>query len=268
MTTTVPRERAGEVDPRFEARRRQVAADRRRRWVRRGVVLGAVVAVLAATWGLTRTGALDVDVIDVAGAARLDHATVVQASGVAVGDPLLDVDPADAAAGIEALPWIADAVVERDWRAGHVRITVQERTPVAAVVAGAAVGVVDADGHVLAVGSLDGPPPAADGLVRVEGPALGGEGTTLDPVALPLLEVASALTPGVRTRVVAVRPAGDEVELTLQPAGTVRFGPAEDVAEKVRSLQTVLAEAQLDCLAAIDVRVPDTAVLTRDPACG
>jgi hypothetical protein len=48
-----------------------------------------------------------------------------------------------------------------------------------------------------------------------------------------------------------------------QPADLV---PAE-VATKVRTLANVLATVDLSCLATIDLRVSDTAVLTRGESC-
>lgn len=268
MTATAVHPSApAEVDPRFEQRRRQVVEERRRRWVRRGLVVAALVAVAVGAWALTRTAVLDVDALEVVGADRTGVDGVVTASGIAVGDPLLDLDLDGVATDVEALPWVARATVERDWRSGMVRIVVQERQPAAALVAGEQLAVVDAGGRVLAVGPRARPAPAAAELAQVEVEVIPAPSAVVDERTASLVAVATSLTPGVRSRVVAIRSSGEDVELVLQPTGTVRFGPAVDVEEKVRTLQTTLAEAQLDCLAVIDVRVPDTAVLTREPTC-
>jgi cell division septal protein FtsQ len=148
-------------------------------------------------------------------------------------------------------------------------LTVVERQPAAVVQAGEQSAVVDRTGRVLAV-----TPPAVDGLAVVEGVGLVEPGAVLDPRGQDLVRVAASLTPGLRSRVAVVRPAegaDDEIELVLTPDGVVRFGragAAAEIDEKVRTLATVFAEAQLDCLATVDVRVGDTAVLTRDPTCG
>jgi len=127
--------------------------------------------------------------------------------------------------------------------------------------------VVDQEGRVLEFA----PPGAAllhgGDLVVIEGLPTAPAGATLGPEAHAPLAVAAALTPGVRTRVEVVRAAGDEVELQLRPDGRVELGTTDDLQEKVQTLQSVLAEVDLSCLAVIDVRVPDTGVLTREPTC-
>ena len=84
------------VDPRIRARRASVARDAGRRRLRRLLALAAVVGfallALAATW----TPALDIERIDVRGAAHTSSDAVIEAAGVAPGDPLawFDVDAA------------------------------------------------------------------------------------------------------------------------------------------------------------------------------
>ena len=111
--------RRGEVDHRIAQRRRQVAADRRRRWLRRTGAVAAVLALVAGAAALTRTPLLDVDELLVRGHVRTPEAAVLAARGLAVGDPILELDEAGAEAAVRALPWVADADVSRSWRDGH-----------------------------------------------------------------------------------------------------------------------------------------------------
>lgn len=282
------------VDPRIAQRRRQVSADNRRRWLRRSAVVAAVVVVAAGLVALTRTSLLDVDEIQVHGTVRTTEDAVVAASGLTVGQPILELDEGAAAAGVAALPWVADVEVDRAWRSGEVVITVTERSAAAVVATPTTWSLLDATGRVLA--TVDRPPappappageapdeatqaamaahedpaavlPEAAGLPVVVGPEPGPPGTVLAEGAGPLLDVAAHITPGVATRVAAVRAEGPEVVLDLRPQGLVALGPPEELDVKLRTVTTVLAEADLTCLAVIDVRVADTAVLTREPGC-
>jgi hypothetical protein len=47
----------------------------------------------------------------------------------------------------------------------------------------------------------------------------------------------------------------------------VRFGGVDDVETKVRTVQTVLATVDMQCVVVIDVAVANTAVLTRGEPC-
>jgi cell division protein FtsQ len=163
-TQTLEPSPAVDVDPRIQARRDEVERAghrRRRRW--RLAILGAL-ALVGAGWFVTRTALLDVDRLEVEGATHLDPEEVRSASGVTLGDPLLDVDEGDVRARVEALPWVADADVEVSWR-GDVVARITERRPVAMMRGGDGRPVlVDAEGRVLQVAVL---PDAA--LVAVDG---------------------------------------------------------------------------------------------------
>lgn len=251
------------VDPRIAARRDAVVADQRRRRRRRlGILLG-VVALVGAGWFATRTGLLDVEQVEVAGAGRTPVDEIRDASGVRPGDQLLDLDPGRIADAVGALPWVATVDVSRRLD-GRVTITVSERDPVATVPDGTGgLALVDGEGRVL------GPLPAdldahRSGLVPIEGLDAPEPGATLEPVAAPALDVIARLSPGLRARVttVALTPAG-ELELGLRPQGTVALGPPVELQRKLDSLVTVLAQVDQDGLASIDVRVPSLATVER-----
>lgn len=255
------------VDPRIAERRRQVAYDRRRRILRRLGPVAVVVLLAAGAYGLSQTAAMDVDQVVVDGSVRSDPVAVAAASGIRSGDPLLGLDAGAIESAVEALPWVADATLSRTWRSGTATLTIVERTPSAIVRTPEGMMVVDPSGRVLEFA----PPGVAllhgGGLAVVEGLPAAPAGTTLGPEVAAPLAVVAALTPGVRSRVEVVRAVGEQVELQLQPDGTVELGRPVDLAEKVQTLQSVLAEVDLSCLAVVDVRVPDTGVLTRVPSC-
>jgi hypothetical protein len=56
---------------------------------------------------------------------------------------------------------------------------------------------------------------------------------------------------------------GGQLELRLNPAGVVRLGPPDQLAEKMLATQTVLAQVDLTGLAVLDVRVPASPAITR-----
>ena len=95
------------------------------------------------------TPLLDVDEVDVGGNVRTDRAAVT-ASGIAVGDPMTDVDLAVARRGIDQLPWI-DANVDRELARDRPDPR-HERVPVSAVAQSGRVVLVDARDTVLGRG--------------------------------------------------------------------------------------------------------------------
>lgn len=249
------------VDPRIDARRRAVHAERRRRQRRIAVALAVAVGSVAALWGASRSAVADVDHVEVVGVVNLRPDEVVEASGVANGDPLLDIDPGSVAASVESIPWVAKAQVVRNWREGRVTIEVLERAPVAVVDHGGSFSVLDVGGKVLGVSSRH---PSRQ-LPTITGLEPGEPGSTLAE-AVPAVDVAVGLSEAVRTHVSEIVMVDGAPELILQPQGSVRLCDASDLDVKVRTVGTVLAEVDLTDLAVIDVCVPDTAVLTRESA--
>ena len=256
VTATGPR-----IDPRFRQRRLQVrrqAGQRRLRFVVGFLAAGAVV--LAAV-GATRSALLDVDRVEIRGARRTPQPAVVEASGLGQDALMMDVDGAEVARRVQALPWVLRARARRVWPATVV-IDVSERTPAAAVRAGGgAWAVVDGAGRVLEV--VPARPGGAPHLTGV--PAAGPPGSTLDPGAGEALRVAAALPHSLRSRVSEVALVhGGEVLLRLgPPGGEVRLGVPEPLEEKLTSATTVLEKANPVDLRVLDVRVPRAPVLTR-----
>jgi cell division protein FtsQ len=251
------------IDPRIDARRRDVAEVRHRRRRRAALVLAVIVTILGAAYGISRSAALDVDDVVVTGASRTPVADIRAASGVHLGDHLVELDLDRAAGQIRALPWIRDVSINRSWY-GTIDIAVEERVAVAAVhPSDAAWLLVDADRRVVAVSDA-----APADLPVIEGVGGAVLGQTLDPAAQAAIDVAAALSPGLRTRVITVQGAHpDAIELRIRPAAVIRFGRAEQIDQKIRSLQALFAQADLQNLCAVDIRVPDSPVLTRGAPC-
>lgn len=247
------------IDPRIRQRRIAVRREEGRRRLRLLVGLATVTGLVFSGWAATRSPLLDVDGIDVVGALRTQREELVAASGISFGQAMVDIDEAGAVAGVSSLPWVLTASVARRWP-DSVVIEIVERAPVAAAPAADGWAVVDATGQVLAlVASSPSDLLALDGIA-----AAGPPGSVLGGSAAELLAVAAAVPTELRPLVTAVQ-AGDQggVELRLQPAGTVRLGPPRQLAEKFRAALTVLGQVDTQSLATLDVRIPESPVLTR-----
>jgi cell division protein FtsQ len=252
-----------DIDPRIQARRDEVARGMGRRRRRRWLVLVALVLTALAAYGLSRTPALDIDELAVTGAVQTPATDVVAASGLRIGQPLSEVGPAEAAARVEAMPWIRSAAVTRGWD-GRVVLEVAERTAELQLADGAGGWLaVDGEGRVLGQGAQPAP-----GLPVLEGVAPAPVGATVDPRVHDALHVARSLTPALRSRVTAIVAAeGGQLELTLRPVGRVRLGPPEAVPAKIRALQVLFGQVDLRDLCGVDLRVPEAPVLTRSQTC-
>lgn len=259
MTATIA------MDPRIRARRDEVADEQRQRRVRRLVVIGAVVGLVAAALAATRTPLLDVDRIEVAGVSRTPVEAVRAASGIKAGDALTDVDLSAARRSIAALPWVESVTSHRHWN-GTVTFTVTEREAVAQVVTGTGqeVALVDADGRVL---STEAEP--RSGMVAI----VGAEGSVqpggwLASTALEGLEVAAALPESLAGAVgeLSLDQRG-RIELVLVEGGQAALGDSLDLNLKFMALATLLDQVDMRCVAEVDVQVPTVPVITRTAAC-
>ncbi len=241
------------VHPRLWQRRVAVLRDqgrRRLRWVMGGVavLVAACVALLA-----LHTPLLALRHATVVGAQHTGTEAVLQAAGLVDHPPLIDVDPKATARRVERLPWVAHAVVVRDWP-DSVKITVTERVPLGSVARpGGGVALVDATGRVLAWQD-----DAAPGLVLAAPVTPGRPGTVLPSAARPALAVASALpaTFAGRVQEVAVDARG-MVTLELGGRLSAKLGSTQDLQAKLIAVASVLAGAHVSGPAMIDVTVPD-----------
>lgn len=245
-------------DPRIAERRRAVELDRRRRRGRWFLAVLITITVVSGGWLITRTALFDVDEVRVSGSVHATPEQVVDASGLRPGDQILDVDPGVIATRVGALPWVAGVEVERRL-GGVVVIVVSERTPVATVAdplggrhlvdaAGRLLGPAEGDtSSLLSLEGVTAPEPGAD--------VLGAQGA---------LELAAALTPGVRSQVSAVVVAADgTLELRLSAGRTVRVGPPVDLAAKAKTLTTFLGQVDQRGITVIDLTDADAVSAVR-----
>ncbi len=255
---------AAPIDPRIRARRvavRRSAGRRRLRWVTAGVALIGLVLVAL---GLLFTPLFDVDHLTVGGQYRTAPEEVVAAGGIDRGEPLALADLGAAERRVEALPWVDEATVTRDWP-GTVRYRLVERVPAAAVAtADGSFVVVDGEGRVLALLGA-----ATDDLPVVEGAtAEATVGATLADDQRDAVAVAAAIPAAARPLVDAVVTGTDgSVTLRLAAGGVVTIGPLDDLAAKGVALASVLAAVD-PCVATLDLSVASAPLLTRTPGCG
>lgn len=251
------------MDPRLRARRVAVRRLQGRRRLR--ILIGLVVALVTVGlcwWLIMRSPFLDVDAVKVSGVDQTDPAVVLDAAGIALGQPLVEVDAAGARAEIVELPWVASVTSARSW-SGDVVFTVTERVPVAVVAGTEGWLLVDAHGRVLEV--LDAIPA---GVVVVSGSTWAvSPGGWVGEGALPALEVAALLPGGLQQKVASIDTAGGALELVLFGGGRVTIGDPSGLEDKFLSTLTLLSRLDLTCLDRIDVRAPSVPVLTRVEGC-
>lgn len=219
-----------------------------------------MLLVVGGGWFLTRTSLLDVDSMTVQGATHESDDDVIAASGVRLGDQLLDLDAGAVARKVEQLPWVDRAEVDTGLD-GVVGITVTERVPVAtAADSEGGRHLVDASGRLL--GPVEGD---TAGLTSLEGVTPGAPGENLEG-AEGALQAIAALGPGVRSRVTAVVVAPDSsLALKLNPEGVVLIGPPTELAAKATALTTTMGQVEQRRLLSIDVRDPGNPVVVRTP---
>ncbi len=252
------------VDPRLRARRIEVKRHQGRRRLRTLIVLVVITVVLGGGVVATQSSLLDVDSVVVTGSTRTDPAAIVQASGIGLGEPLIEVDVEGAAAGVAQLPWVLDVSVDRRL-SGDVVVEVEERVPVAALpTLDSGLVLVDQGGR-----QLERVVVLPPDYVPIAGIVASGEiGQPSPPETQSVLDLIAQLSDGLRPSVSQIVNDQGSLYLVLAEGGRVNFGDASSLDEKVVSLETMLAHADLRCLFEIDVRVPSAPALTRVNAVG
>jgi cell division protein FtsQ len=249
------------MDPRIRQRRIDVRRREGRRRLRLVVAACVSATAIAAAWAVSRSALLDVDHVRLTGAEHTQPLAVIQTAGSLPGRPMIDLDEGLAASRIERLPWVAEATVRRKWP-NTVVIDVRERAPAASVPAKDGGWVlVDGTGRVLEpVAEAPADRPLLEGV-----PQAGAPGTEVAATTRAALEVARSLSPAMRLHVEAVtRAAEGELELRLRADGIVHLGDRESLAAKLLAAEAVLAHVRdANAVATLDVRVPETPVLTR-----
>lgn len=256
-------------DPRLVRRRDLVAAEHRRRRRRVLAVIAAFVVLAGVAVGITRTPLLAVDRITITGVEGAEADRVRAASGLTLGDPMVDVGPAEVRDRIMRLDGVGSAAVRLRWPRG-VDIEVAPLRPLMTVTGAGGTVVVAAGGRVLgpvegAAGADGLPVLALDDDVRDVGGFEAGDrvaGVLADVV--PVFEQLGD-APEFRS---ASLSADGSLRFALPSGGTLLFGPPEDVPSKLLAASTMVrGQVDRDCLATIDVREPSRTTITRTPDC-
>ena len=252
MTTATPVPR---VDPRIRERRIAVQRGLGRRRLRILLVIAAAVVAVGVAFLVIDSPLLDVDRVQVEGAAHLSAAQVRAATGVKDGAPLLFVDTATVRHRLEQLPWVEHARVQRVYPA-TVRVTVTEYQPAVFVRTGTSVVLIASNGHA---------------IVHVAARARGRQGdprcARAAPVDGELLSppeaagVVAQLPRPLADQVVAVDIADAGIALDLVRGGSIRLGRATDLDAKAAAALAVLARRGTTPFSYIDVSTPATPVL-------
>ncbi|MEL7158293.1 MAG: FtsQ-type POTRA domain-containing protein, partial [Actinomycetota bacterium] len=221
-----------------------------------GATLVATLALAAI--GLNNSRWLDIDDIQVVGAQRADTRHIITASGLALGQPLAEIDLAATATAVEAVPWVAAAEIDRAW-SGEVVIEVTERVEVAVIPTGARFALVDTEGRQLEV-----VPQRPGGFLTIAGvEASGVPGDLIDPPARHAVSVAEQLSPALQGRTERIQVDDGQVFLVLDIGGVANLGTDRELGPKMVALETVLDQVDMTCIDTIDVRVPDAPTVRR-----
>lgn len=253
------------IDPRIAKRRAAVAADANRSRQRQLLVALAVVAVGFVGFAVLQSPLFAVDRITISGQVSNPQA-IVEASGVAIGSPLVNVDLAEARRSIAALPVVAQVSSRRDWN-GEVVFDVVEREPVAQITTrdGSAL-LVDGSGRILAraQGVVDGAGP-----LKIVGlnPVDDGVALWVDDVAATAVQVAAAIPADVAGSTDHLEVTPFEYRLELSNGASVVLGEIATIDDQMRGLRTVLASIDQSCVVGIDLQNPDSPVIRRDASC-
>lgn len=217
---------------RLQERARAERSSRRRRRLRRaGKAVVVVVPVAGLSWVVLASSWLAVDHVEVSGTGRLAAAQVVQSAGIEDGTPLARVDTGAVEDRVAALAPVADVAVRRTWP-GTLTVEVTERIPVAGILRGGSVTLVDATGVSFAT-----EPSLPAGLVRLDV----AEPAADDPATRAALDVYAALPEPLRVSVTTVQASSPQaVTLVLADGREVVWGSADGTATKAASVLALL----------------------------
>jgi cell division protein FtsQ len=228
-----------------------VSASSRRRLL---VVVVVLLVLATGAWMATRSPLLDVDHLVVRGNERVTTPEILRAAGLERGDPLVWLDVGEATGAVEALPWVRDARVEREWP-DTVRVTVRERRAVAWADTGdGRAYLIDPHARVLAVEPA--PPAGLPQLLDVA--TTGPVGGTITPVEGA--RVAGLLHGLVQAGTRTIATDGGRVTLQTASGQEIRLGRPTQLRVKVRAAVAVLGAPQALGKAYVDVSAPSNPV--------
>ena len=219
-------------------------------------MLAAVLSGAGLAYGgvlLWNSSLMELRRVEVAGNSEVSKEELVDATRLRRGSHLLSISTAKVTKRVESLPWIDEARVERILPA-TIRISVEERSPAAMVVAINGTYLIDKEGFVLDEGSRQ---------------VLSIVDLTSDPidpgtrVTLPQIEhvfrVMREIDPSIREQVAEVSARSvDRITLHLKTGIQVLFGAAENIDDKSFAVTALLQRAQEEGkrIEYMDIRVP------------
>jgi cell division protein FtsQ len=237
------------------AARRDRARRPRTRWRAAFFALAGLAVVVGACWALLGDRVLVVRSVTVTGTHVLAPGQVVAAADVPLGTPLLSVDAGAVTSRVEAIGLVASATVTENWP-DHLVIAVTERAPAMAIrMAGGGYDLVDPSGVIVRWAKAR--PAGLPVLVTsLPGSALRG-----NPDVTTTASVLAELQPWLARQVAQVSAAAvtagpEQVTLSLRDGKTVRWGGADNAAQKNRELSVLLPGQARH----VDVSAPGTVV--------
>jgi cell division protein FtsQ len=234
------------------------------RWLKRGLKMGVLLAVVGTGVMAWRSGRLQialeradqtviavsakcgfrVEDVDVIGRSQTEPKALLVAAGLGRGDPILAFSPTEARRRIENLPWVESAAVERRLP-DTITITIVERKPIALWQHNEKISLIDASGVVLGNVAIE----SAPNLPLI----VGGDAPAHASELLQLL----AAYPDIGKRVQASSWIGSRRwDLKLDNGVDVRL-PETGVAEAMKQLAEAEASSRLleRDVAAVDLRL-------------
>ena len=201
------------------------------------LLLGLVLAGIA----ISLYFALIIDRIDVAGNEKLERGEVLTISGLNVGEHMFLADLGEARSRLLSNPYIRSAYIKRAYPDKLV-ITIEERSPVAAIVGVGSYALIDLEGSVMEITQTN------DGLVTVYGVSSGGYavgqkiGEYDEFNSKTLLEIITALSnQGMLDIIESIDMSQPmKIGMTTTYGYTVNIGQPENLAEKLGNLPPVL----------------------------
>jgi cell division protein FtsQ len=189
------------------------------------------VSVVAIAYLVMFTAMLGVRSVEVIGTKQISKDAVIKAAAIDEGTPMVRLDAEEVAARVATLPKVFEVVVERSWPS-TVEIIITERAPVAVLMVGNEVHLVDATGLDYAVSKTR--PPALPTLamtgVRPGNPATRAAVTVLGAIPKQLKAQVTQIT---------ARTPGD-VRMTLANGRTIKWGNARNNQRKAAVLAPLL----------------------------
>jgi cell division protein FtsQ len=221
----------------------RVQRKKRRLQLYRRLVLITVVVGLSIFWSL-RTSLLDIKKITVEGNTKLTSQEIIDASGIVVGENIIQANVGDGGEAVTELPYIETADIGRKLP-GTVTIQVQERSPYMQFSYNYSFAVVDDKGVVLEYSiRRNNEIPLVKGFDWVDLKV--GEDLTETPIGETMNEFFNDLE--IRDIVLNFKDIEydeeNNIKITLFNGVAVEFGPLHNVKYKLKVLQEIIGDLE------------------------